>query len=62
MSLVVIIVLLQRRDMFTGPSLTRNFETEEKQEHVTRKLCCLRSDFVLKTGNKPINLYIFITV
>ena len=32
MSLVVIIVLLQRKDMFTGsPSLTRYFETEEKQ-------------------------------
>ena len=32
MSLIVIIVLLQSKDMFTGsPSLARYFETEEKQ-------------------------------
>ena len=56
-SLVAIIALLQKEDMFQGsPSQTRYFETEEKN-CVSRKLCCCRSDFVLKTGNKPTNLY-----
>ena len=56
-SLVAIIVLLQKEDVFQGsPSLARYFETEEKN-CVSRRPCCWRSDFVLKTGNKPTNLY-----